>query len=97
MTEFGRTVRQNGSAGTDHGTGGAMLVAGRAVRGGKVHGRWPGLSEADLYDRRDLMPTSDVRDWAAQAMAGLFGLDRTVLEQTIFPGLRMEAAPSLLL
>ena len=43
------------------------------------------------------MPTSDVRDWAAQAMAGLFGLDRTVLEQTIFPGLTMEAAPSLLL
>ena len=97
MTEFGRTVRQNGSAGTDHGTGGAMLVAGGAVRGGKVHGRWPGLAEADLYDRRDLMPTSDVRDWAAQAMAGLFGLDRTVLEQTIFPGLTMEAAPSLLL
>jgi uncharacterized protein (DUF1501 family) len=97
MTEFGRTVRQNGSAGTDHGTGGAMLVAGGAVRGGRVHGRWPGLAEADLYDRRDLMPTSDVRDWAAQAMEGLFGLDRTVLEQAIFPGLKMEAAPALLL
>lgn len=97
MTEFGRTVRQNGSEGTDHGTGGAMLVAGGAVRGGKVHGRWPGLDEAQLYDRRDLMPTSDVRDWAAQAMAGLFGLDRSVLERTIFPGLAMAEAPSLLL
>jgi uncharacterized protein (DUF1501 family) len=97
MTEFGRTVRQNGSGGTDHGTGGAMLVAGGAVRGGKVHGRWPGLAEADLYDRRDLMPTSDVRDWAAQVMAGLYGLDRGTLERTIFPGLRMEARPSLLL
>jgi uncharacterized protein (DUF1501 family) len=97
MTEFGRTVRQNGSGGTDHGTGGAMLVAGGAVRGGKVYGRWPGLAEADLYDRRDLMPTSDVRDWAAQVMAGLYGLDRGTLERTIFPGLTMEEAPSLLL
>lgn len=97
MTEFGRTVRQNGSGGTDHGTGGAMLVAGGAVRGGKVYGRWPGLAEANLYDRRDLMPTSDVRDWAAQVMAGLYGLDRATLERTIFPGLTMEEAPSLLL
>jgi uncharacterized protein (DUF1501 family) len=97
MTEFGRTVRENGSAGTDHGTAGAMLVAGGAVRGGKVHGRWPGLEEAALYDRRDLMPTSDVRDWAAQALQGLFGLDRARLEGSVFPGLRMEAVPGLIL
>ena len=97
MTEFGRTVRQNGSDGTDHGTGGAMLVAGGAVRGGKVFGRWPGLSEAELYDRRDLMPTSDVRDWAAQAIAALFGIDRSVLETTVFPGLKMEASQGLIL
>jgi uncharacterized protein (DUF1501 family) len=97
MTEFGRTVRQNGSGGTDHGTGGAMLLAGGAVRGGKVYGRWPGLVEAELYDRRDLMPTSDVRDWAAQAMAGLFGLDRAVLEGTVFPGLDMTEGARLIL
>ncbi|KAF0113023.1 MAG: hypothetical protein FD150_2173 [Rhodobacteraceae bacterium] len=97
MTEFGRTVRQNGSGGTDHGTGGAMLVAGGAVRGGAVHGRWPGLAEADLYDRRDLMPTSDVRDWAAQAMMGLFGLDQATLEDQVFPGLRMDAPKGLIL
>jgi uncharacterized protein (DUF1501 family) len=97
MTEFGRTVRQNGSGGTDHGTGGAMLVAGGAVRGGKVYGRWPGLAEAELYDRRDLMPTSDVRDWAAQVLAGLFGIDRGVLEGTVFPGLKMEAPAQLIL
>lgn len=96
MTEFGRTLRQNGTNGTDHGTGGAMLVAGGAVKGGRVLGRWPGLAEADLYDRRDLMPTSDVRDWAAQALAGLYGLDRGLLESTVFPGLRMEAAPGLI-
>ena len=97
MTEFGRTVRENGSQGTDHGTGGMMLVAGGAVRGCKVYGTWPGLDEASLYDRRDLMPTSDVRDWAAQAMMGLFGLDRGLLEGTVFPGLKMEAAPGLIL
>ena len=97
MTEFGRTVRENGSLGTDHGTGGAMLVAGGAVKGGRVRGRWPGLHEASLYDRRDLMPTSDVRDWAAQAMAGLYGLDRGLLERTVFPGLKMESAPGLIL
>lgn len=97
MTEFGRTVRENGSGGTDHGTGGAMLVAGGAVRGGQVLGRWPGLDEAQLYDRRDLMPTSDVRDWAAQALAALFGIDRTVLEGTVFPGLRMEVPGRLIL
>ena len=97
MTEFGRTVRQNGSGGTDHGTGGAMLVAGGAVKGRQVLGRWPGLDEADLYDRRDLMPTSDVRDWAAQVIAGLYGTSRSVLETTVFPGLRIEAPPGLVL
>lgn len=89
MTEFGRTVRENGSRGTDHGTAGAMVLAGGALRGGQVFGRWPGLQEADLYDRRDLMPTSDVRAWAAWAMRGMFGLERTTLEQAVFPGLDM--------
>ena len=97
MTEFGRTVHENGSAGTDHGTGGVMLVAGGAVRGGRVMGRWPGLAEAELYDRRDLMPTSDVRAWAAHAMRGLYGLDRGVLEGAVFPGLDMGEDPGLLL
>lgn len=86
MTEFGRTARQNGTGGTDHGTGGAMLMAGGAIRGGHVHGRWPGLSEADLYARRDLMPTSDVRAHAGWVMRGLFGLDQGTVERVVFPG-----------
>ncbi|MDN5786022.1 DUF1501 domain-containing protein [Pseudorhodobacter sp.] len=97
MTEFGRTARQNGSSGTDHGTGGVMVLAGGALRGGKVYGQWPGLSEAALYDRRDLMPTSDVRAWAAWAMRGLYGLDRQVLETAVFPGLDMGDDPALIL
>jgi uncharacterized protein (DUF1501 family) len=96
MTEFGRTVRENGSRGTDHGTVGALLMAGGAIRGGRVHGRWPGLAEADLYDRRDLMPTSDVRAWAAWAMRGAYGLDRAVLEGAVFPGLDMGEDPGFL-
>ena len=97
MTEFGRTARINGTGGTDHGTGGVMVLAGGAIRGGQVLGKWPGLSEADLYDRRDLMPTSDVRALAAWIMRGLAGLDRAMLEKTVFPGLDMGADPGLLL
>ena len=97
MTEFGRTVRENGTRGTDHGTGGAMLLAGGAVRGGRVFGTWPGLAEAALYDRRDLMPTSDVRAWAAWAMRGAFGIDKSRLQGMVFPGLDMGDDPGLLL
>jgi uncharacterized protein (DUF1501 family) len=97
MTEFGRTVRENGSRGTDHGTGGLMVMAGGAVKGGKVYGKWPGLAEADLYQGRDLMPTTDVRAWAAWAMANMYGLDRAVLEGNIFPGLDMGPDPRFIL
>ncbi len=97
MTEFGRTVGENGSGGTDHGTGGAMLLAGGALRGGRVLGRWPGLDEASLYDRRDLMPTGDVRAVAAWALRSAYGIDRRLLEGAVFPGLDMGADPGLLL
>lgn len=97
MTEFGRTVRENGTGGTDHGTGGAMIMAGGAVRGGRVYGKWPGLSEADLYQRRDLMPTRDVRAYAAWAMRGVTGLSVADLEQLVFPGLDMGSDPGVLL
>jgi uncharacterized protein (DUF1501 family) len=97
LTEFGRTARENGSLGTDHGTGGAMLYAGGALRGGQVIGNWPGLGEGDLYDGRDLLPTRDVRDYAAWVMRGLIGLDQSTLEQAIFPGLQMGPNPGLVL
>ncbi len=96
MTEFGRTVRVNGTGGTDHGTGGVMMLAGGALRGGQVHGRWPGLDEAALYDRRDLMPTGDVRAAAAWVLRGVAGLDRAGLEGRVFPGLDMGDDPRLL-
>ncbi len=96
MTEFGRTVAENGSKGTDHGTGGAMLMAGGALRGGRVLGQWPGLAEEALYARRDLMPTSDVRGWAGAALRGLYGFDRALIEGTVFPGLILPDDPGLL-
>lgn len=96
LTEFGRTVRENGSGGTDHGTGGALLMAGGALRGGRVIGRWPGLDEADLYQSRDLMPTADLRAHAGAALAGLFGLDRAAIEGTVFPGLDFSDPPPIL-
>lgn len=97
MTEFGRTVRQNGTRGTDHGTGGAMVLAGGAIRGGQVRGQWPGLTEDALYDRRDLMPTQDVRAWAAWAMRASFGIEVGRLERDVFPGLDMGRDPNMLL
>ena len=95
LTEFGRTARENGAGGTDHGTGGAMLMAGGAVRGGRVYGRWPGLAEVDLYDRRDLMPTMDVRAFAGSVMQGLLNQDTATIERVIFPGVELHDAPSV--
>lgn len=96
MTEFGRTVRENGSRGTDHGTGGAMIMAGGAIKGGRAYGDWPGLGEGQLYADRDLMPTRDIRAYAAWAMHGFFGIDKDMLERTIFPGLDLGSDPRVL-
>lgn len=96
MTEFGRTARENGTHGTDHGTGGLMMMVGGAVRGGRVLGSWPGLGEGDLYAGRDLMPTGDVRAPAAWIMRGMTGLSRSVMESRVFPGLDMGSDPGVL-
>ncbi|MFQ5624834.1 MAG: DUF1501 domain-containing protein [Paracoccaceae bacterium] len=96
MTEFGRTARENGSGGTDHGTGGAMILAGGAIRGGKVYGRWPGLGGGDLYEGRDLNPTGDVRRYSAWALRALFGLGRSGIEGRVFPRLDMGGDPGII-
>lgn len=85
VTEFGRTARVNGTGGTDHGTGGiAMLIGGR-VNGGRVIADWPGLSEPELLDGRDLKPTTDLRAMLKGVLAGVLGLEDAVLARTIFP------------
>ncbi|WP_420011280.1 DUF1501 domain-containing protein [Tateyamaria sp.] len=97
MTEFGRTARQNGTRGTDHGTGGLMVLAGGAIRGGRVYGDWPGLGDGALYQDRDLMPTGDVRAHTGWIMRGLMGLDQSVIENAIFPGVDLGSDAGLLL
>lgn len=89
LTEFGRTVAENGTGGTDHGTGGAALFAGGALKGQRILGSWPGLEEAALYQRRDLMPTDDVRRYAAWALHALFPMKKADLGSVVFPSLEI--------
>jgi uncharacterized protein (DUF1501 family) len=85
LSEFGRTVRENGDAGTDHGHGNVMWVLGGKVRGGRVYGEWPGLAPASLYEGRDLAVTTDYRAALAAVIARHLRLsDRALVE--IFPG-----------
>ena len=83
-TEFGRTVAENGTEGTDHGTASAMFIAGGAVAGGRVLGQWPGLDRPNLFENRDLMPTSDNRQWIRAILSQHWKLNPTQLEY-VFP------------
>jgi uncharacterized protein (DUF1501 family) len=85
VTEFGRTVRVNGTEGTDHGTGTVVLLAGGLIKGGRVIADWPGLADADLHEGRDLKPTRDVRAVAKGLLAELFGVTPAVLARDVFP------------
>ena len=83
MSEFGRTVEENGSAGTDHGHGTAMMLVGGPVRGGHVLGTWPGLAVEDRFEKRDLAVTTDFRDFFGEVVVRHLGA--TDLTQ-VFPG-----------
>jgi uncharacterized protein (DUF1501 family) len=86
VTEFGRTARINGSDGTDHGTATIALLAGGAVKGGRVIADWPGLREADLLEKRDLRPTTDLRAVVKGVLRDHLRLPETALATTVFPG-----------
>ncbi|HZT59895.1 MAG TPA: DUF1501 domain-containing protein [Pyrinomonadaceae bacterium] len=83
MSEFGRTVRQNGTGGTDHGHANAMFVVGGPVRGGRVYGQWPGLRDDQLFEGRDLALTTDFRDVFSEVAAKHLG---AVDLKKVFPG-----------
>ncbi len=83
MSEFGRTVRENGNRGTDHGHANAMFVVGNSVRGGKVYGDWPGLKNDQLYEGRDVQLTTDFRDVFGEVAYRHLGAANL---QAIFPG-----------
>ena len=93
MTEFGRTVRANGTGGTDHGTGSVAFVVGGAVAGGRVLANWPGLADGQLLEGRDLQPSIDLRSIAKGLLSAHLGLNAAALAQA-FPG--SEGAPPLL-
>ena len=89
MTEFGRTVRENGNRGTDHGTASAMMVLGGGVRGRRVLGNWRGLSEPNLYEGRDLAVGTDFRAVLAEVLASHLGISKLT---PVFPGFDRSAA-----
>jgi uncharacterized protein (DUF1501 family) len=73
MSEFGRTAKEDGNGGTDHGHGNVMMVLGGPIRGGKVYGRWPGLEPEQLYEKRDLAITTDFRDVLGELVSSHLG------------------------
>jgi uncharacterized protein (DUF1501 family) len=88
MSEFGRTVRENGNRGTDHGHANAMFIVGNGVRGGKVYGQWPGLKSDQLYEGRDLNLTTDFRDVFAEVAQRHLGATNL---KAVFPGYQVNS------
>jgi uncharacterized protein (DUF1501 family) len=92
MSEFGRTVRENGTGGTDHGHATAMLVLGGAVHGGRVLGRWPGLAPEARFEGRDLAVTTDFRALFGEILEGHLGATNL---DPVFPGFQTNGQPRL--
>jgi uncharacterized protein (DUF1501 family) len=85
VTEFGRTTHINGSAGTDHGTGSIAILLGGAIKGGRVITDWPGLAPKQLFEGRDLAPTTDLRSVFKGILADHFGVPGRALDSEVFP------------
>ena len=85
ITEFGRTARINGTQGTDHGAAAVALLAGGALKGGRVIADWPGLSEGKLYENCDLRPTTDLRAVLKGLLRDHLRVDERALASTVFP------------
>jgi uncharacterized protein (DUF1501 family) len=87
MSEFGRTVAENGTGGTDHGHANCMLLMGGSVAGGRILGEWPGLEREQLYEGRDLALTTDFRDIFAEIVSGHL---KTAQLEKVFPGYAVD-------
>ena len=86
LTEFGRTIKQNGGNGTEHGYGTAVLMAGGLIKKSEVHADWPGLKKKELFQGRDLNATVDARSIYASAMSTVFDLDFKRIQKEVFWG-----------
>lgn len=84
VSEFGRTVRVNGGGGTDHGTGGLAILAGAAIKGGRMFGDWPSLKSSALFENRDLMPTVDSRQVFKGLLRDQLGWAQNDLDASVF-------------
>jgi uncharacterized protein (DUF1501 family) len=93
MSEFGRMARENGNGGTDHGHAGAMFAIGGSIKGGKVHGKWPGLAPEQLYEGRDLALTTDFRSVFSEIAAKHLGATKL---DAVFPGYKASGTVGLL-
>jgi uncharacterized protein (DUF1501 family) len=93
MSEFGRTARENGNRGTDHGHANYMMALGGGIHGGKVYGDWPGLAQEQLYEQRDLKLTTDFRDVLSELVARHLGNPKIA---SVFPGYVGFRFPGLL-
>ena len=91
VSEFGRTAAENGSRGTDHGTGGLALLAGGAVAGGRIVGDWPGLSDRALYEGRDVLAANAYERLFKAVLIGHLGLDLGFVEDRVFPASRAQS------
>ena len=85
VTEFGRTASVNGTGGTDHGTASTAMLVGGAVNGGRVVADWPGLSVSNLYEGRDLYPTTDIRSVFKSVLMQHLQLQEGFLDRIVFP------------
>ncbi|WP_409432313.1 DUF1501 domain-containing protein [Litorimonas sp. RW-G-Af-16] len=94
VSEFGRTAAENGSGGTDHGTGGLAIVAGGTVNGGQVLGDWPGLSPTALFEDRDLAPSNQLESLFAAALTQHLGLSDAKVFDHVFPDLKQIRQPA---
>jgi len=92
MSEFGRTVKEDGNQGTDHGHGNVMMVLGGPVQGGKIYGKWPGLEPEQLYENRDLAVTTDFRDVLSELVQKHLGQRN----DKVFPGFKPASPLGLL-
>ena len=90
VTEFGRTIKQNGGNGTEHGYGTAIFMAGGLIKKSQVHTDWPGLKKKELFDGRDLNATLDARSIYASAMSTVFDIDFNRIKKEVFWGEKLD-------
>ena len=90
LTEFGRTIKQNSSNGTEHGYGSAVFLAGGLVKKAQIHTDWPGLKRKELFEGRDLNSTIDSRSIYASAMSTVFDVDFKKITKEVFWGENLQ-------